>query len=96
MTRIVLTALFSLGLIITLFSCKAPVVIAATEENFAKEYNCEVGFFSEKPFTSVDSFKIQCKKEIKREGKRCKCDTLIIKLNEVKGYHVYGHCKSNK
>ena len=89
----------SLFLCMIFLSCKTPVVILATQTNVIGS-NCEVGFFSDKKYSDIESFKANFHSEIIKEARRCKCDTLIIDLNDIFNMNdstgIWGECKSER
>lgn len=80
-------------------SCKAPVVVVATEENY-KDYNCELMFITDKKFTKIEVFQSEFKGEIHKQARDCKCDTLIVDINNTFNtkdtMSIWGVCKSDK
>jgi len=90
-----------------------PTLVTATEEN-TKEYDCEVGFFVEEikfidlntievkdtKFTDLNTFESQFKSKIKKEARRCDCDTLFIDINNIfkmeDSSTLWGVCTSKK
>lgn len=80
-----------------------PVLITVTENN-TKEYDCEVVFFvdehHEYKITDLNIFESQFKSRIKKEARRCNCDTLFIDINDVfnmkDSEFIFGGCTSKK
>lgn len=75
-----------ISIFISLVACKSPVVILATEENI-KIINCETAFYKEevssgifKEYNDIEIFKSDFRKEIIKQARDCKCDTLYVDL----------------
>lgn len=89
----------SLFVCVVFLSCKTPVVILATQTNIT-DNNCEVIFFTDKKYSDIESFKTDFHARIIKEARRCKCDTLMIDLNDIfnmnNSTEIWGVCKSER
>lgn len=88
-------------LIAGLFACKAPVILEMTEIQ-KKDNNCEFTIETETYYEDMDSFKSNLEKEVYKNSKKCKCDTVYIDIKDLGNMRdkvknvIWGVCKSEK
>ena len=64
-----------------------PVVLEATPDNI-KNLNCEIVIDNKHNIKTLNEFKKKYKGSIWKEAKRCKCDTLIIDIENKYDFGV--------
>ncbi|UTW67897.1 hypothetical protein KFE94_07225 [bacterium SCSIO 12643] len=68
---------------LALFSCKQPVLLVLEKEHKGMKGVCETIFYTDSVFTEIVDFEVELKKQIRKESRRCKCDTMYIDLNDL-------------
>lgn len=73
--------MFFCSLLIQVCSCKSPTVLLL--EDLGKYDHCEMVFYGSSSSENIEDFKIQFKKQIRKESRRCNCDTFYVDLNDL-------------
>ncbi|UTW66289.1 hypothetical protein KFE94_16805 [bacterium SCSIO 12643] len=68
---------------VALFSCKQPVLLMLDKDNMVTKNACETLFYTDSIYTEIEDFKMELKKQIRKESRNCNCDTMYIDLNDL-------------